>query len=71
MNDKDILFIGGSGFLGSHIADKLLNDRYAMNVFYKQRSEWIRYDQEMISGDLLDQNLIFKKETIFIFTYQS
>ena len=48
--------IGGSGFLGSHVADKLSDSGYQVRVFDRRKSEWIRSDQEMIVGDLLNQD---------------
>ena len=60
MKNKVVLVIGGSGFLGSHVADALSNDGYDVKVLDRQRSKWIRDDQEMIIGDLLDQDLIFQ-----------
>jgi len=48
--------LGGSGFLGSHVADKLSDAGYKVRVFDKRSSPWIRPDQEMILGNLLNQN---------------
>ena len=60
MKNKVVLVIGGSGFLGSHVADALSNDGYDVKVLDRQRSKWIRDDQEMIIGDLLDQDILFQ-----------
>lgn len=46
--------IGGSGFLGSHVADALSNAGYKVTIFDKKLSPWLRKDQNMILGDLLD-----------------
>lgn len=48
--------LGGSGFLGSHVADKLTDAGYQVRVFDQRPSSWIRLDQEMILGNLLNQN---------------
>lgn len=48
--------VGGSGFLGSHVADKLSDAGYWVRIFDQQPSPWIRSDQEMIVGNLLNQN---------------
>lgn len=48
--------LGGSGFLGSHVADKLSDSGYRVRIFDERPSKWIRIDQEMILGNLLDQN---------------
>ena len=46
--------IGGAGFLGSHVADTLSDAGYAVRVFDCRLSEWLRRDQQMIVGDVLD-----------------
>jgi len=51
--------IGGSGFLGSHVADALSDKGYQVTVFDQNVSPWLRADQEMIVGDLMDQANIF------------
>jgi UDP-glucose 4-epimerase len=60
MNKKNILVIGGSGFLGSHVADALSDAGYLVKIFDRQSSKWLRSNQEMIIGDLLDYNLILE-----------
>lgn len=47
--------LGGSGFLGSHVADKLSDAGYQVRIFDQRSSPWIRSDQAMILGDLLNQ----------------
>lgn len=60
MNNKNILVIGGSGFLGSHVADALSDVGYHVKIYDRQESKWMQANQEMIIGDLLDQDLILK-----------
>jgi UDP-glucose 4-epimerase len=60
MNSNKILVIGGSGFLGSHVADALSDAGYQVIIFDRQPSQWLRSNQEMIIGDLLDNDLILK-----------
>jgi UDP-glucose 4-epimerase len=52
---KKVCVIGGSGFLGSHVADHLSEAGYAVSILDRSRSPWLRSDQEMIIGDLLDE----------------
>jgi len=60
MNSKKILVIGGSGFLGSHVADALSDAGYQVKIYDRQESKWLRSNQEMIIGDLLDNDLILE-----------
>ena len=53
MGQQAIVF-GGSGFLGSHVADSLSDRGYKVTLFDKTPSPYIRPDQRMIVGDILD-----------------
>ena len=55
-----ICVFGGSGFLGSHVADKLSEIGHDVAVVDRLRSVWLRKDQEMVFADLLDPNSIDK-----------
>ena len=59
--DKVVVF-GGSGFLGSHVADSLSEDGFEVTIFDIRQSEYLRTEQKMVVGDILDQQKI--KETI-------
>ena len=52
--DKAVV-VGGSGFLGSHIADELSEYGFRVTLFDLDRSKWLRPDQEMIIGDMQNQ----------------
>lgn len=58
-NMKAIVF-GGSGFLGSYVADELSERGHAVVVYDKQESPYIREDQKMIIGDILDRKKVAK-----------
>jgi len=49
-----VLVIGGSGFLGSHVADALHAEGHEVRVYDRLPSPWISHGQQMICGDLLD-----------------
>lgn len=51
---KSACVIGGAGFLGSHVADQLSDAGYAVRVYDHTASRWLRRDQQMIVGDILD-----------------
>lgn len=50
--------IGGSGFLGSHVCDHLSDAGYAVSILDQVASPWLRADQKMLVGDLLDEALL-------------
>ena len=50
------LVIGGSGFLGSHVCDKLSEVGHQVRILDRVPSPWLRTEQKMIIGDLLDDD---------------
>jgi len=57
LNEKVIVF-GGSGFLGSHIADVLTEKGYQVALFDIKPSPFLKDGQEMIIGDILDSDFV-------------
>jgi UDP-glucose 4-epimerase len=53
-----VTVIGGSGFIGSHVADQLTRQGYQVQIFDQKVSPWKNKDQKMIVGDLLDKKLL-------------
>lgn len=51
---KRALVTGGSGFLGSFIADELVGAGYEVRVFDRSPSPYLGSGQEMVTGDILD-----------------
>ncbi|MBX9703306.1 MAG: NAD-dependent epimerase/dehydratase family protein, partial [Silvanigrellaceae bacterium] len=56
---KAVVF-GGSGFLGSHVSDELSARGYKVIVFDKKKSPYLKSNQEMIVGDILNKDDIQK-----------
>jgi len=57
---KNVVVFGGSGFLGSHVCDKLIEHGYNVTVFDKIRSENIKGNHKIIIGDILSEEKVKK-----------
>ncbi len=57
---KKVLVVGGSGFLGSHVADELTEKGYEITIFDQKKSTWINDNQKFIESDLLDREHVIK-----------
>ena len=51
---KEACVIGGAGFWGSHVCDQLSDTGFADHILDRVSSPWLRPDQTMMVGDLLD-----------------
>jgi UDP-glucose 4-epimerase len=51
---KKVVVVGGSGFIGSHVADHLADAGFAVTIYDCSPSTWVRKDQTMVTGDVLD-----------------
>ena len=47
-----VLVTGGSGFLGSHVADALTSAGHEVTIFDRQPSPWLQSGQRFVEGDL-------------------
>jgi len=56
---KAIVF-GGSGFLGSHVADALTRAGYETVIFDLRESPYLQKGQEMVVGNILDKKALEK-----------
>ena len=54
----NILVIGGSGFIGSHTSDALSNKGHKVSILDKNLSPWIKGNQKMIIGDIMDKDIL-------------
>ena len=51
---------GGSGFLGSHVADALTRAGYETTIFDIRKSPYLQQGQEMIVGNIIDKMTVEK-----------
>lgn len=57
MKEK-IVIVGGSGFLGSHLADALTAAGYGVTIFDLTPSPWLQPGQDMCAGDMRDEDAV-------------
>jgi len=51
---KKAVVVGGSGFIGSHVADHLSDAGYQVTIYDQTESQWLRDDQDLVMGDVQD-----------------
>ena len=57
---KKVVVFGGSGFLGSQVADLLSESGYEATIYDLKPSPFIKNNQKMIVGDILDRACVEK-----------
>ncbi len=55
---KKVVVFGGSGFLGSHIADSLTDLGYIVTIFDVTESQYLKDSQKMIVSDVMDREAV-------------
>ena len=62
---------GGSGFLGSHICDKLTEAGHIVTIVDLTPSPWLKDDQRMIVGSILDEKVVDEavRDADMVFNY--
>ena len=72
---KKVLIIGGSGFLGSHIADIFSKKKYQVSIFDRYKSRWLKANQKMIISDLINtkklEQAVKKSDIVYHFAAMS
>lgn len=66
-----VVIFGGSGFLGSHVADALTKAGYAVVIYDLCKSGNLQPGQKMVVGNILDENLVNKtvKGADFVYNF--
>lgn len=54
----NVTVFGGSGFLGSHVADALSNAGHKVRIFDIREYRYLKPTQEMVIGDILDEQSV-------------
>jgi UDP-glucose 4-epimerase len=57
---KKVLVVGGSGFMGSHLADELTRTGHDVHIFDATPSPWLGAKQHFIQGNILDREQLKK-----------
>jgi len=57
---KRAVVFGGSGFLGSYVADALTEEEFDVTIFDINESEYLKDGQHMVTGDILDSTKVQK-----------
>ena len=52
MKKLNVIVFGGSGFIGSHVADLLSNNNYNVTIYDLEKSKYLKKNQKMIVGDI-------------------
>ena len=68
---KKVIVFGGSGFLGSHVSDKLSDFGHSVTIFDLKKSHYLKPSQQMILGDIMDEaavdSAVKGKDVVFNF----
>jgi len=68
---KEIIFFGGSGFVGSYFVRKLLYNKYKVNIYDLNKPNFKHKNLKYIKGNILDENKVFKtiKKNSYVFNF--
>ena len=55
---KKVIIFGGSGFIGSHVADVLTEEGFEVRIFDLKKSPYLSEKQRFIKGDILDRGKV-------------
>lgn len=55
-----VAVFGGSGFLGSHVADALTEEGHEATIYDLKPSPYLHGTQQMVVGDIMDERLVYE-----------
>ena len=55
-----VIIFGGSGFLGSHVADYFFKKKYQITIFDKNKRNFYNHKYTFIKGDITDELKVLK-----------
>ena len=58
--NKEVTILGGSGYIGSHVADLLSYKGFYVKILDTQKSKWLKNNQKMFIGSILDKKKLAK-----------
>lgn len=58
---KKVLVFGGSGFLGSHVCDKLVESNYVVTVFDLFKGKYISENVDFVKGNILSKEKVVEE----------
>jgi len=61
---EQVVVYGGSGFLGSHVADALTGTGYQVRIFDCKPSLYLKNSQQMIVGDIMNYDAVVKAKDL-------
>lgn len=71
MVNETVVVFGASGFLGSHVVDALSAAGYQVRLFDRSPSPYLKSNQEMIVGDIMDLDQVIEaaKGTSIVYNF--
>jgi len=57
---KSVCIFGGSGFIGSYVADRLLLKGFDVSIFDNKKSPWLNKEKNFTLGDILNYDQVIK-----------
>ena len=68
---KKVVVVGGSGFIGSHVADHLSDAGFQVTIYDKTESQCLKVGQKIVIGDVEDgeklNNVISGADVVYNF----